>query len=229
MSEAQESVNPVDSTTQQPVAVPPELMAEIERLRAHNQQLAAEQSKYREERRLAEERAAAAEAQAKKASKAGSARQLDPDQEQRLERFDALQNRVGELETQLKQRDEAVRQERLKSAAISAFNKGGAINGEHLYELRKGDLVLGDDGSVKALDGGVERTIDQYVSSLKAEASPWAYAFQASGARGMSSVGTSSQGSGEANPYLTGNFAAVCELEESDPARAAQLKAQAGK
>ena len=229
MSEAQETVNPVDSAAQQPVAVNPELTAELERLRAHNQQLAAEQSKYREERRSAEERAAAAEAKVKKMNAAGSAGGLDPDQEQRLERFDALKNRVGELETQLKQRDEAMRQERLKSAAISAFNKGGAINGEHLYELRKGDLVLSEDGSVKALDGGVERTIDQYVSTLKSESSPWAYAFQASGARGMSAVGTSSQGSGEANPYLTGNFMAVCELEESDPQRAAQLKAQAGK
>ena len=229
MSEAQEIVDPVDSATQQPVAVNPELTAELERLRAHNQQLAAEQSKYREERRLAEERAAAAEAKVKKMGSTGSAGGLDPVQEQRLERFDALQNRVGELETQLKQRDEAMRQERLKSAAIAAFNKGGAINGEHLYELRKGDLVLSEDGSVKALDGGVERSIDQYVQGLKSETSPWAYAFQASGARGMSAVGTSSQGSGEANPYLTGNFAAVLELENTDPARAQQLRAQAGK
>ena len=45
----------------------------------------------------------------------------------------------------------------------------------------------------------------------------------------MSAVGTTSQGSGEANPYLTGNFAAVLELEERDPQRAAQLKVQAGK
>jgi hypothetical protein len=230
MSEVNESVNPVDSATQPPVAVPTTdpRDAEIERLRAHNQQLAAEQSKYREERRLAEERAAQAEAQIKKA-RAGSSRQLDPDQEQRLERFDALQNRVGELETQLKQRDEQMRKDRLKTAAISAFNKGGAINGEHLYEARKHDLVLGEDGQIKALDGGVERTIDQFVSGMKSENSGWDYHFRASGARGMSAVGSSpTPAAGSENPYIAGNLTKIVELEQSDPDLAARFKQQAG-
>ena len=43
MSEAQE-LSPVDNNTQQPVAVPLEVQAELERLRAHNQQLAQENS-----------------------------------------------------------------------------------------------------------------------------------------------------------------------------------------
>ncbi len=230
MSEVNESANPVDSATQPPVAVPPNDFrdSEIERLRAHNQQLAAEQSKYRDERRLAEERASQAEARIKKARSASS-RQLDPDQEQRLERFDALQNRVGELETQLTQRDEQMRKDRMKTAAISAFNKGGAINGEHLYEARKHDLVLGEDGQIKALDGGVERTIDQFVSGMKSENSGWDYHFRASGARGMSAVGSSpTSAAGSENPYLAGNLTKIVELEHSDPDLAVRLKQQAG-
>jgi chromosome segregation ATPase len=228
MSEAQESVGSVDPTGQQPVAELGELQKEVERLRAHNQQLAAEQSRYREERRLAEEIAAKAREQAKKAEVRGQ--QLNPDQEQRLERFDALQSRVSELETQLRQREEAMRKERLRSAAISAFNKHGAKNGEHLYELRKNDLVLGDDGTVRALDGGVERDLDSYASSLKSESSQLAYLFESSGARGMSSVGSSPAAvSGSENPYVTGRFDKIVELEVSDPELAARMKAQAGK
>ena len=231
MSEAQESVNPVDSATQQPVAVPSEILDELERLRQHNQALAKEQSNYREERRLAEERAVKAEHATRKAK--SRSLELDPDDALRLERFDGLQGRVDELETQLKQRDTAVRQERLKSAAMQTFSQKGALNGEHLYELKKNDLVLRDDGSVAALDGGVERSLDQFVEGLKAPGSPWAYQFQSSGARGMSAVGSQpSATEGVQNPYESGDFAAVVALESGTPeeqALAARFKSQAGK
>ena len=75
---------------------------------------------------------------------------------------------------------------------------------------------------------GVSHDINDFAVSLASESNR-AYLFNSSGARGMSAVGTTSQGSGEANPYLTGNFAAVLELEERDPQQAAQLKVQAGK
>jgi hypothetical protein len=230
MSESNE-LSPVGDNTQQPVAVPPELVAEVERLRAHNNELAKEMSTYREQRRLADERAAQAEKQVKKA--AVSSRALDPDQAARLERFDELQKQVDEMESQLKARDAAVRQERLKNAALSVFNQKGAINGEHLFELRKSDLVLRDDGSVGALDGGVERTLDQYVEGLKAPGSAWAYQFQASGARGSGAIGSQpSATSGIPNPYLTGDFETAVKLEAGSPeeqALAARFKAEAGK
>ena len=234
MSEANE-LSPVDNNTQQPVVVPPSdsSLDELERLRAHNQQLAAEQAKYREERRIAEDRAAAAERKLKGFQRAGSAQPLDPDQQARLNSYDELQKRVTTLETELKARDEQVRSERIKSAALNAFSRGGAINGEHLYEARKNDLVLRDDGSVVGLDGGVERPLDQFVEGLKAPGSAWAYQFQASGARGSGAVGSQPTSTeGIPNPYLTGNFAAAVALEAGTPeeqALAARFKAEAGK
>jgi len=89
MSEVNE-LSPVGDSTQQPVAVPPSdpRDAELERLRAHNQQLASEQSKYREERRLAEERAVSAEQKLKSVPKVGSSQPLDPDQLARLNSYD---------------------------------------------------------------------------------------------------------------------------------------------
>jgi len=234
MSEVNE-LSPVGDSTQQPVAVPPSdpRDAEIERMRAHIQTLTSEQSKYRESRRLAEERAIAAEQQLKSASKLVSSQPLDPDQLARLNSYDELQKRVSGLETELKTRDEQVRSERIKSAALSAFNQGGAINGMHLYEARKKDLVLRDDGSVVGLDGGVERPLDQFVEGLKAPGSAWAYQFQASGARGSGAVGSQPTSTdGIPNPYLTGNFAQVVALESGTPeeqALAARFKAEAGK
>ncbi len=232
MSEAQE-LSPVDNNTQQPVAVPPEVQAELERLRAHNQQLAQENSGYRERARTAEERAANAEKALKEQKVLGSSQGLTLDQQARLERDDELQKRVQTLETELKQRDEQVRLERIRNAAIEAFNQAGAINGSHLYEARKSDLILRDDGSVAALDGGVERSLGQYVEGLKAPGSAWAYQFQASGAKGGGSVGSQPNAAeGIANPYLTGNFAAAVALEAGTPeeqALAARFKAEAGK
>jgi hypothetical protein len=232
MSEAQE-LSPVDNNTQQPVAVPEEVLAENQRLRAHNQQLAQENSGYRERARNADERAEAAEQKLKGLQRAGSSQPLTPDQQARLNSFDELQNRVSTLETELKSRDEQVRSERIKSEALNAFNKGGAINGMHLYEARKNDLVLREDGSVVGLDGGVERPLDQFVEGLKAPGSAWAYQFQASGARGSGAVGSQPTSTeGIPNPYLTGNFAAAVALEAGTPeeqALAARFKAEAGK
>jgi hypothetical protein len=232
MSEAQE-LSPVGDNTQQPVAVPEEVLAENQRLRAHNQQLAQENSDYRARARNADERAAAAEQKLKGLQRAGSSQPLDPDQQARLNSYDELQNRVSTLETELKSRDEQVRSERIKTAALNAFNQGGAINGMHLYEARKNDLVLREDGSVAALDGGVERSLDQFVEGLKAPGSAWAYQFQASGAKGSGAVGSQPTSTeGMPNPYVTGNFAAAVALEAGTPeeqALAARFKAEAGK
>ena len=82
MSEAQE-LSPVDNNTQQPVAVPQEVQAELERLRAHNQQLAQEIFGYRERARSAEERAADAEKTLKEQKVAGSSQGLTPNRRKR--------------------------------------------------------------------------------------------------------------------------------------------------
>jgi len=142
---------------------------------------------------------------------------------------DAEVSRSAQLEQQLTDQKTAYQQQTIKERAVASFQKAGAINPEDAYALHRDKIKLDDNGNVVAWDGGVSHDINEFASSLKNPDSGRAYLFNSSGARGMGAVGTSTAGSGEANPYLTGNFMAVCELEESDPQRAAQLKAQAGK
>ena len=234
MTEAQE-LSPVDDNTQQPVAVPQEVLAEVERLRAHVADMSNENARFREQRRIAEERAASAEKQLKAERQSrGSSSALDPDIQARLDRFEELQSRVSELETERAQDKKAVREERIKSAAVAAFTERGAINAANLYRRWKDDLVLREDGSVAAFDGGIERSLDQFVDDLKAPGSPNAYEFQPSGARGSGAVGSQpSSLQGIPNPY-TGpgkNFTKAMELENGTPeeqALAARFRAEAG-
>lgn len=135
----------------------------------------------------------------------------------------------SELQKQLEDKEAAFQQQTIQQRAIAAMQQAGAINPEDAFRLYQDKIKLDEQGNVVAWDGGVAHNINDFAASLKNPDSGRAYLFNGSGARGMSAVGTTSQGSGEANPYLTGNFMAVCELEESDPQRAAQLRAQAGK
>ena len=135
----------------------------------------------------------------------------------------------SELQKQLEDERAGRQRQTIEQKAIAAMQQAGAINPEDAYRLYQDKIKLDDNGNVVAWDGGVSHDINDFCSSLKNPESNRAYLFSSSGARGMSAVGTTSQGSGEANPYLTGNFAAVLELEERDPQRAAQLKVQAGK
>ena len=133
------------------------------------------------------------------------------------------------MQQQLQDKDAAYQQQTIQQKAIAALQQAGAINPEDAYALYRDKIKLDEQNNLIGLDGGVQKPIAEFAASLKSPDSGRAYLFNSSGARGMSAVGSSSQGSGESNPYITGNFMAVCELEESDPQRAAQLKAQAGK
>ena len=217
------------------MAVPQEVLAEVERLRAHVADMSAENARFREQRRMAEDRAVAAEKQLKtERQRLGSSPTLDPDTQARLDRFDELQKRVSELEAERDQSRKTAREEKIKSAAVAAFSERGAINAANLYRRWKDDLVLRDDGSVAAFDGGIERSLDQFVEDLKAPGSPNAYEFQPSGARGTGAVGSQPMATqGIPNPYAAGtrNFAAAVALESGTPeeqALAARFKAEAG-
>ena len=133
------------------------------------------------------------------------------------------------LQQQLQDKDAAYQQQTIQQKAIAALQQAGAINPEDAYALYRDKIKLDEQNNLIGLDGGVQKPIAEFAAGLKSPDSGRAYLFNSSGARGMSASGSSSQGSGESNPYLSGNFMAVCALEESDPQRAAQLKAQAGK
>ena len=143
--------------------------------------------------------------------------------------YDAEVSKINELQTQLADKDLAFQQKTIEQRAIAAMQQAGAINPEDAYALYKDKIKLDDENNCVVWDGGVAHNVNDFAASLRNPDSGRAYLFNSSGARGMSAVGTSSQGSGESNPYITGNFMDVCELEASDPQRASQLKAQAGK
>ena len=234
MAEAKD-LSPVDNNSQQPVVVPQDVLAEIERLRAHVDDMKQENSRFREDRRLAEDRAVAAEKALKAERQArGSSPSLDPDTQARLDRYEELLKRVSELESEREQDKQVVRQEKIKSAAVAAFTEKGAINAANLYRRWKDDLVLRDDGSIAAFDGGIERSLDQFVEDLKAPGSPNAYEFQPSGARGTGAVGSQpSSLQGIQNPYAGPgkDFTKALMLETGTPeeqALAARFKAEAG-
>ena len=143
--------------------------------------------------------------------------------------YDAELLSKSELVKQLEDERAGRQQQTIQQQAMAALQQAGAISPEDAYKLYQDKFKLDENGSVVAWDGGVPKQLNEFASGLKDADTGRAYLFNSSGARGMSAVGSSSQGSGESNPYLTGNFMAVCDLEASDPQRAAQLKAQAGK
>ena len=207
------------------------LRAQMELLKQNNAKLLSEKKNQAEsmkdlQRQMAELQQSQSQAKQSKLAEQGEWKQLYEDL-QRTHQNEVAKN--SDLLKQLEDKEAAHQQQTIQQRAIAAMQQAGAINPEDAYRLYQDKIKLNEQNEVVAWDGGVAHNINDFAASLRNPDSGRAYLFNGSGARGMSAVGTTSQGSGEANPYLTGNFMAVCELEESDPQRAAQLRAQAGK
>ena len=137
------------------------------------------------------------------------------------------EKRISELEQQLESEKTATQQQSIKAQAVNAFQQAGVQQPEHMYALHQDRLRMNDD-QLMVLDGGVQKPFGDFVNALKSPDSQFAYMFQGSGAKGMSSVGsTPSSTGGQENPYITRNFSAVVKLEAENPELAARFKAQA--
>ena len=207
------------------------LRAQVALLTQNNAKLLSEkknQAKSMEDlqRQMAELQQSQSQAKQSKLAEQGEWKQLYEDL-QRTHQNEVSKN--SELVKQLEDKEAAYKQQTIQQRAVAAMQQAGAINPEDAYRLYQDKIKLDEQGNCVVWDGGVAHNVNDFAANLKNPDSGRAYLFNGSGARGMSAVGTTSQGSGEANPYLTGNFMAVCELEASDPQRAAQLRAQAGK
>ena len=151
--------------------------------------------------------------------------------EQEKSRAQELQTRLLNETTELKQQLESVtqsaEQERLKNSALEQITRANAVNPTQLYQLLQPQIRVSDEGSVVALNSGVEQPLGDYLANLKA-ANEWQHHFSASASRGMGSgSGAASVAPGMTNPYRTGNFTEVMKLEASNPELAKQLKAEA--
>ena len=118
-----------------------------------------------------------------------------------------------------------------KTTALAAISNLGAINAEQTLSLLQGKLQKDAEGKVVVLNGGVEQDLNAYLSSLKNPGSGWEHHFKPSSAAGMGAKPspTANAGTGQVNPWKTGNLTQQMLLLEKDPQMAAVLKQEAQK
>ena len=140
---------------------------------------------------------------------------------------------IADLERQLADLRASNETAAMKTSALSAISKAGAINAEQMLQLVQSNLKKADDGSVKVLNGGVEEDINVYLGKLKNPGSGYEHHFKPSAQAGMGAKPTTGTAgaAGIANPWLEGsiNLTRQMALEATDPDLAAVLKREAGK
>ena len=137
----------------------------------------------------------------------------------------SLQDEIAQLKQQLQDKDVAFQQQQIKSAALNAIAQSGVVNPEQAFSLMKESLRLDENGNAVCLSGGVQVELNSHLNSLKQPGSGWEHHFSGSGARGMSAAGSSTSASGGKSWGSMGLMERI-QLEEENPALAAQLKAQ---
>ena len=140
---------------------------------------------------------------------------------------------IADLERQLADLRTSNETAVMKTSALSAISRAGAINAEQMLQLVQSNLKKSDDGSVKVLNGGVEEDINVYLGKLKNPGSGYEHHFKPSAQAGMGAKPTTGTAgaAGIANPWLEGsiNLTKQMALEVTDPDLAAVLKREAGK
>ena len=116
-----------------------------------------------------------------------------------------------------------------KTTALAAISNLGAINAEQTLALLQNKLQKNANGEVVVLNGGVEQNLGTYLTSLKNPGSGWEHHFKPSSAAGMGAKPSpvANAGTGQVNPWKTGNLTQQMLLSEQDPQLAAVLKQEA--
>ena len=116
-----------------------------------------------------------------------------------------------------------------RTTALAAISNIGAINAEQTLSLLQGKLQKNANGEVVVLNGGVEQNLGTYLTSLKNPGSGWEHHFKPSSAAGMGAKPSpvANAGTGQANPWKTGNVTQQMLISEQDPQMAAVLKQEA--
>jgi len=116
-----------------------------------------------------------------------------------------------------------------KTTALAAISNLGAINAEQMLSLLQNKLQKNAQGEVVVLNGGVEQNLGNYLASLKNPGSGYEHHFKPSSASGMGAKPSpvANAGTGQANPWKTGNLTQQMLLSEQDPQLAAVLKQEA--
>ena len=232
--EQQAPVTPVETAAPQPVVESSDLAAQIEALRAKNQELIAERRKDRETRetiqkQLDELKQAQETAQTTKLAESGEFRTL---WEQAQETVADLKQQLAERESKISSMEASFSQEQLKSSAIAQLSTAGALAPDQLYRLVQENLRA-KDGQPVAVIGGVEVPVGEYIANLKNPGSGYEHHFAASNRAGMGVTGSARATAlpGQSNPWSQEGWNVTQQMMmlSEDPDRARLLKAEAGK
>ena len=210
-----------------------DLAAQLEALRAKNQELIAERRKDRENRenlqkQLDEIRIAQEQAKTAKLAESGEYRTL----------WEEAQNTVAELKQQLSAKEAEVdqirqgfTQEQIKSAAIAQLSQAGALAPDQLYRLLQENLRA-KDGQPVAVVGGIEVPVGEYITNLKNPGSGYEHHFAATNRAGMGVTGSARATAlpGQSNPWSKDgwNVTEQMVMLSTDPDKARLLRAEAG-
>jgi len=231
--EQQATQAPVEPVAPQPVVESSDLAAQLEALRAKNQELIAERRKDRENRenlqkQLDEIRIAQEQAKTAKLAESGEYRTL----------WEEAQNTVAELKQQLSAKEAEVdqirqgfTQEQIKSAAIAQLSQAGALAPDQLYRLLQENLRA-KDGQPVAVVGGIEVPVGEYITNLKNPGSGYEHHFAATNRAGMGVTGSARATAlpGQSNPWSKDgwNVTEQMVMLSTDPDKARLLRAEAG-
>ena len=217
--------------TQQPAAdASADFQQQVELLRAKNTELIGERRKDKErfeamERQLQDLNERSNKQRQSKLAESGEHKKL----------WEEAQKTVAEREAELNQLRQDMAQQaakaesnQVRSVATSAMAQMGVFAPDQLYQLMSQKLKLnGED--VRAIDGGVEVPLAEFIGNLKNPGSGYEHFFSASRVSGMgTSAGSPSLTAGMDNPYTTRNFTQIIALESENPELARQLRAEAG-
>jgi rhamnose utilization protein RhaD (predicted bifunctional aldolase and dehydrogenase) len=231
--EQQAAETPVESVATQPVAESFDLAAQLEALRAKNQELISERRKDRENRetlqkQVEELRLAQESAKTAKLAESGEFKTL---WEQAQETVAELKQQLAAKESEVEQIRQGFTQEQVKSAAIAQLSQAGALAPDQLYRLLQENLRA-KDGQPVAVVGGVEVPVGEYIANLKNPGSGYEHHFAATNRAGMGVTGSARTTSlpGQANPWSkdSWNITQQMMMLASDPDKARLLKAEAG-
>lgn len=223
----------MEAVAPQPVAESSDLAAQLEALRAKNQELIAERRKDRENRenlqkQLDELRVAQESAKTAKLAESGEFKTL---WEQAQETVAELKQQLAAKESEVEQIRQGFTQEQVKSAAIAQLSQAGALAPDQLYRLLQENLRA-KEGQPVAVVGGVEVPVGEYIANLKNPGSGYEHHFAATNRAGMGVTGSARSTAlpGQSNPWTKDgwNITQQMMMLASDPDKARLLKAEAG-
>jgi len=209
------------------VAETPDASAQLELVKAKNQELLREKQAVKKQmedmqRQMADLQTNQQKVKQSQLAEAGEFKQLWQEQSGTVT---SLQDEIVNLKSQLEAKDVAAQQAQIKATAINAFTQNGVNAPDVMLKVLQDSLRVDENGAVIALVGGVQVDLNTHLNNLKQPGSGMDMLFSGSQARGMSAAGSTPSSSG-GKSWGSMSFTEKLQMEVDNPQRAEQLKAQ---